>query len=201
VFKCLFREKIVTEPAQINEQALTEMNPFEFVALKADLAVMENKISLRNAKKLMIPDFDWFIENKAEKEFDSTLFENHRLEIPTEPMDLNAPYEDTGSITLEDNAYTGYMSQTPEHFDSQGSAEKYEIQSNVGSFVPDGNGIFQEASFFVMETENSFNSHKSFQSELNVRRTMAKLKKLGSGSSDFVSTKGKFNRKSKVTYR
>lgn len=183
----------MTEPARFDTQIPAEMNPFEFAILQKELAVIDRRVSLRDAKNLMIPDFDWFIENKAEREYDPAMFENYRPVIPTEPMNLNLndPYEEMPSIELEDNLYTGYMSQTSEHGEFNNSAEKYEIQSNVGSFVPDGNGIFQETSFFIMSTENSIESHGSYQSELNIRRTMEKLKKLGSGSSDFVSTKGK----------
>ena len=96
-------------------------------------------------------------------------------------------------LTSEANFPINDFTNTPEEHSMDNSADKFEMQSTVSSYIPKNDGIFQESSFMIMDNDKSFNED-SLKSELNIRRTMAKIKKLGDGNTSFIKTeeKGKF---------
>ena len=69
--------------------------------------------------------------------------------------------------------------------------DRYEIESNISSFDTGGNGIFKETSFLVMDTELTGTS--SIRDQINLKRTINKLKKIGDGSTLLTKTEGYFN--------
>lgn len=170
------------------------MNPFEFSQLKNSLGVIDRDQNHSTGIKLTIAEFEIFLEMRVENDETQNVFDIMPTETPLRTaMDFNQPYMDEtmsmNSVSSDVN-YTvdnGEISQEQDMFTPD---NRFEIQSNLSSFVPGGDGIFQEASFLVMDSDSSFNTLESLRSELNIRRTMARIKKLGDGSTQFLPPKG-----------
>lgn len=177
-----------------DEQKHLLMNPFEFTQLKSSLGVIDRDQNHSTGTKLAIAEFDIFLEMRVENDETQNVFDIMPTETPARAvMDFNQPYMDetmsmhTVGSDVNYVADNGEYSQAPDMYTPE---NRFEIQSNLSSFVPGGDGIFQEASFLVMDSDNSFNSLESLKSELNIRRTMARIKKLGDGSTQFMQSKG-----------
>lgn len=158
-----------------------QINPFEFVQLKKELAIVDNNQRGQN-KRLMVTEFEDFLRFRVENDEDIDAFE----QIPSqEPMQVDAIGQDNMydnmSMNSDANFSVEQMSQN-QGLEISSPADKYEIQSAISSFVSAGDGIFQEASFLVMDTDNSLSSMESLKNEMNIRRTMARLRKVGDGS-------------------
>ena len=118
------------------------------------------------------------------------------VQQPGDQFDISPNFDQTQEegeeidLTSEANFPINDFTNTPEEHSMDNSADKFEMQSTVSSYIPKNDGIFQESSFMIMDNDKSFNED-SLKSELNIRRTMAKIKKLGDGNTSFIKTEEK----------
>jgi hypothetical protein len=90
-----------------------------------------------------------------------------------ENIDLNSEVNysmDAISNVIESDGHM--LDQTP---------NRYDMNSSVSSFQPSNDGIFQESSFLLMEDDKGLSEH-SYKTEIDFRKTMIKIKKMGDGS-------------------
>lgn len=184
---CVFRLSQVQQGKYI-----PTMNPFEFAQLQLTLDEIDKRVNCEKGKSLLAPEFDIFIERRVENDEDQNLFEVHfPEEAPpmAENFDINQPIQYDVYSMADDNEFSVAVmdQQEPEIYTPD---QKFEMESNISAYVPGNNEIFQEASFMIVDNDQSMSSLESLKSEMNIRRTMAKLKKLGDGTTQFIPSTG-----------
>jgi hypothetical protein len=110
---------------------------------------------------------------------------NMTVDLNQSPMmDVDNNFNDNIDLSSEVNYSMNDVSnanESQERMMDQTPNNNYDMQSSLSSFQPSNDGIFQEASFMLMEEDKGMSEH-SYKTEVDFRKTMIKIKKMGDGS-------------------
>ena len=201
------------------EEEIKNMNAFEFEALKKDLLIVDENWTKEKGKSLCDQEFDVFLEIRVENDSQFNVFDVEPQEFTGNGMHTTQkPFDFTEDLGASHGSYQNQVPLEAEpdfeainldsdvNFSVEGasqpsqikmldnSADKYEVNSSISSFVPSNDGIFQESSFMIMDNKDKSIGEESMSSEMNVRRTMDRIKKLGNGSTNFIPKREKRNK-------
>lgn len=184
--------------------------------LRSKLYELDQSHSIDKSNQLVIEELDIFIEMRIIKDTDPYEFfdifkEKHQIESHMislednnfvnrnnfgDDFDLNDPPQ-FDNISVQSDMMYSFENGMPSNeidFTEQSQHNKfipkdrYEVESTIMPFNTGGDGIFRETSFLVMDTELTGSS--SIRDQINLKRTINKLKKIGDGSTIISKPEG-----------